>query len=100
MASKIGEINGKWALVFKMLLVGNSIMLPAVLAWGTWVTTMLFTSQAALQIVTIDRFTASMFIEVQDTLAEKNPQLKWLSAGEVRRIQQQNPPYRLPIPHK
>ena len=40
-----------------------------------------------------DRWTGSMMIELQDELKEKNPEMNVLSAGEVRRIQQNNRPY-------
>lgn len=37
-SQKIGEINGKWAMMFKVHLAVGSIVLPALLGWGIWVT--------------------------------------------------------------
>jgi hypothetical protein len=35
---KIGEMNGRWAMLFKFVLVMNGVLIPALLAWGSWVT--------------------------------------------------------------
>jgi hypothetical protein len=35
---KIGELNGKWATLFKTFLMLSFITFPTFLAWGTWVT--------------------------------------------------------------
>lgn len=38
MSKQIGELNGPWALLLRFLLVLFPILIPAVLAWGVWVT--------------------------------------------------------------
>jgi len=89
----IGQINGKWSVLFRALLAANAFIVPALVGWGTWVTVMLFTMHTNMQLNTLDRFTSAMFIEVQDELSRKNPDMEWLKAAEIRRIQNNNPPY-------
>ena len=40
-----------------------------------------------------DRISGSCFIAIQDELQKQNPNIKWLDASTVRRIQRENPPY-------
>ena len=77
--------DGKWTVLFKAVLVVNAVAIPSILGWGWWVTDSLYRAKTDMQIQTIDRFSASMFIEVQDSLHEKNPDINWLNAAEVRR---------------
>ena len=90
---RIGNLNGTWSLMFRAVLAGNALMLPAVVGWGSWVTAQLYELNTHVEVDVIDRFTASMFIEVQDQLAEKNKEVHWLDAREVREIQRNNHPY-------
>ena len=45
---KIGEINGKWAVLFKIHLGFVSVLSPFVLGWFIWATVNLFNHQARL----------------------------------------------------
>lgn len=81
------ERKTNWVLATLALLV------PLLCTWSGWVTYELFHLRGELRIETIDRFTTSMFIDVQAKLAEKNPDGDWLSPSEVRAIQRSNPPY-------
>jgi hypothetical protein len=35
---RIGDMNGRWAILFKIILVLNGVLLPAIMAWGSWIT--------------------------------------------------------------
>ncbi len=64
-----------------------------IVAAAIWVGVEMKTQRMELQQHLGDRISGSCFIAIQDALQEKNPNLKWLSASEVRRIQRENPPY-------
>lgn len=38
----VGELNGKWSILFRALMATVAIMLPFVIAIGTWTTVTLF----------------------------------------------------------
>lgn len=39
---KVGELNGKWATLFKAVLIVCILVIPTLLGWATWVTTEVF----------------------------------------------------------
>jgi hypothetical protein len=39
---KVGELNGKWATLFKVVLIVCILVIPTLLGWATWVTTEVF----------------------------------------------------------
>ena len=80
---KIGELNGKWAILFKIVLAMAVPFMGFFALWATWVT-MTVTN---LEYMDRDKFTGAMFIEVQDQLDDANPDVQWLSAKEIREIQ-------------
>lgn len=42
---KVGELNGKWAALFKMVLVLVVLIIPTFFAWATWVTNETFATK-------------------------------------------------------
>ena len=67
-----------------------------VLTGCMWVYTSISSMQTTLTLYAMrtgDRLTAAMFVEIQDKLAMKNPDIRWLDASEVREIQRHHPPY-------
>jgi hypothetical protein len=47
--NKIGELNGKWAFMLKVVLMLLFVSIPTFFAWGTWVTTSIFEQNTAIQ---------------------------------------------------
>ena len=45
-AQKIGELNGKWALLFKLMLAFNAVAIPITISWATYVSTELWELRA------------------------------------------------------
>ena len=64
-----------------------------IIAAAIWVGVEMKTQRMEMQQHLGDRISGSCFIAIQDELAEQNPNMKWLSASTVRRIQRENPPY-------
>jgi hypothetical protein len=85
-SQKIGEINGKWAFLFKVLLVINATVIVPALGWNIWITK----SIIDLSYRSGDRWTGAMAIETQDELTLRNPSVKWLNAADIRKIQNGN----------
>jgi len=46
---KIGELNGKWAFMLKVVLMLLFVSIPTFFAWGTWVTTSIFEQNTLIQ---------------------------------------------------
>jgi len=46
---KIGELNGKWAFMLKVVLMLLFVSIPTFFAWGTWVTTSIFEQSTSIQ---------------------------------------------------
>ena len=42
---KIGDLNGKWAVMLKMAVLTSTIVAPLILAWAVWVTSSIFSTQ-------------------------------------------------------
>jgi hypothetical protein len=42
---KIGELNGKWSVMLKMMVLSSTVIIPLLLTWGVWVTTNIFSTQ-------------------------------------------------------
>lgn len=40
--SRVGNLNGKWAVLFKAQLAVGAFLLPSIMAWATWATVQLF----------------------------------------------------------
>lgn len=47
--SKIGQLNGKWAILFKAQLTLGAVLFPGVMAWCTWMTIQTFDVKADMQ---------------------------------------------------
>lgn len=45
-SGKIGQMNGKWAIIFKVVLSSAVFIIPSLLAWCTWVTVAMFSLQS------------------------------------------------------
>ena len=67
-------------------------MIPSFLGWMAWVTVTMITLQNDQKTQIKDEFTGAMFIELQDALNRKNPNVDWLDASEIRAIQRNNTP--------
>ena len=74
--------------------IPNTISMSVVVAAAMWVQISITEMRAELKLMMQDRFTGSMFIQVQDELENLNPDANWLKAGDVKEIQLQNAPYR------
>lgn len=90
---QIGELNGQWSVLFRLMLGLNALALPLIVTWAVWVSNSLISIEYEMKLKTMDRLTGSMFVEIQDKLQTKNPNMKWLDAAEVREIQKNNAPY-------
>lgn len=42
---KIGDLNGKWAVMLKMTILTSTVVAPLILAWVIWVTSNIFATQ-------------------------------------------------------
>jgi len=42
---KIGDLNGKWAVMLKVVVLSSTVLLPVILTWAVWVTTSIFAAQ-------------------------------------------------------
>jgi len=82
----------------KWIIAIVSTIVATLFGWIVWVTMMVMHLNYVTRFNTIDRLSATMFIEIQQELQTKNPQWKSLTASEVRVIQNRNPPYRIDKP--
>jgi len=42
---KIGDLNGKWAVMLKMTVLATTVVSPLIIAWAVWVTSNIFAVQ-------------------------------------------------------
>lgn len=82
----VGELNGWWAKLFKLVLVLFSVGFVPALTWGVSVHVRLVRLEDS---ASRDRFSAQMYVDAQDMLDEKNQKLAivWLTAKEVKELQ-------------
>jgi hypothetical protein len=88
--AKVGELNGKWSVLFRVLLAINAIMFPVAISWATWVTTTLWELKILSKYSSYDRWTGAMAIEANDEEKVQNPAHNYLKAAEIREIQRKN----------
>jgi hypothetical protein len=50
MPEKVGELNGKWSILFRAQLAVGAIVLPLIIAWCTWATVEVFKVQTDLKV--------------------------------------------------
>ena len=92
-SKKIGELNGKWSVLFRAMLAISVLMVPFGVTWMTWVTITVQRHAFDIQMGLSDRFTGTMQIEAGAQLEEKNASWKGLAPKEVRDIQGRSRPY-------
>ena len=90
-AQKIGELNGKWALLFKILLAVNTVLIVPAVAWSSWITLMVFDLRQA-QAVNTQRYETFMAIGPRYTPRDAERDAAMLRAeikGQLSAIQAQ-----------
>lgn len=94
--SEIGKINGKWAALFKILLAANGLMLPHVLAWGIWQTSLSIDQTHKLiaiqfRLDQLNRTHTDTLVDTMQQLQRLNPApFKTPSAPEIRKLAADN----------
>lgn len=79
---KIGQLNGKWAMLFKVAMSTY----PLILAWGVWVTTEIYASREVRgQVVTKDGF-KDFQVSVEKELLRSSLSDEWKSEIRAARV--------------
>ena len=47
---KIGDLNGKWAAAFKILIILLFLSIPTVIMWGTWITNKAYNLESHIEL--------------------------------------------------
>ena len=87
---KIGEMNGRWAALFKIMLVSMSCLIPTMLGWMIWVSSNIYDADnfinanennhnriEELEKTDITRATLSKQLETLNTRIENLPPTEW-----------------------
>jgi len=53
-SSTVGELNGRWALLFRVLMAGMALALPFLVALAVWITTSLFKLQTDVALLRLE----------------------------------------------
>lgn len=80
---------------FENILDSPKLPVAIIIASAVWVGVEIKSMRNELEAHLGDRISGSCFIAIQDELAKQNPNMKWLDASQVRRIQRTNPPYNM-----
>lgn len=71
--STIGNLNGRWAVLFKLMTMTYPVALGSLLGWGTWVTAKIFTLQDAAAHAMTDRDAAAMQAKLTEQIVAMPP---------------------------
>jgi hypothetical protein len=90
---KIGDLNGKWAVMLKMTVLAGTVVAPLIVAWTIWVTSNIFSTQ--FHVMDTHSF-EQRIMEIEKTLTatperiNKNAEALYEVKTEVKDVQKSN----------